>query len=65
MTNEWPAEREELLGRQISDIGLAIQGTRVEALTTELYRELEARAAYAFARRSTSATNGAVPVGRP
>jgi hypothetical protein len=41
MTDPWSAEREALLGRRISDIGLAIEGTRVERLTAELYRELE------------------------
>jgi len=43
MTDPWSAEREALLGRRISDIGLAIEGTRVERLAGELYRELDAR----------------------
>jgi hypothetical protein len=43
MNDPWSAERDALLGRRISDIGLAIAGTRVERLTAELYRELEAR----------------------
>ena len=41
MTDSWSAERQALLGRRISDIGLAIEGTRVERLVAELYRELE------------------------
>ena len=43
MTDPWSAEREALLGRRISDIGLAIEGTRVERLVAELYRELDSR----------------------
>jgi hypothetical protein len=43
MTDSWSAERDDLLGRRISDIGLAVEGTRVERLAAELYRELEAR----------------------
>jgi hypothetical protein len=43
MTDPWSAERAALLGRRISDIGLAIEGTRVERLVAELYRELEAK----------------------
>ena len=43
MTDTWSAERDALLGRRISDIGLAIEGTRVERLVGELYRELEAK----------------------
>ncbi|MEP6729691.1 MAG: putative zinc-binding metallopeptidase [bacterium] len=40
---EWESERAQLLGRRISELGLAIRGTRVEALTTLLYQELAAR----------------------
>lgn len=40
MADPWSVERESLLGRRISDIGLAIAGTRVERLVAELYREL-------------------------
>jgi hypothetical protein len=40
MQDPWSAERDLLLGRRISDIGLAIEGTRVERLTAQLYREL-------------------------
>lgn len=43
MHDPWSAEREALLGRRISDIGLAIEGSRVERLAAELYRELEAK----------------------
>ena len=43
MSDPWSAERDVLLGRRISDIGLAIEGTRVERLTAELYRELDSR----------------------
>jgi hypothetical protein len=43
MTDTWSAERAALLGRRISDIGLAIEGTRVERLAAELYRELDSR----------------------
>ena len=39
-TAGWDDERELLLGRTISELGLAIPGTRVEALTTRLYAEL-------------------------
>jgi hypothetical protein len=40
---EWDAEREQLLGRQISDLGLEIAGSRVERLVSRLYDELAAR----------------------
>ena len=40
---EWDAEREQLLGRRISDLGLEIVGTRVERLVNRLYDELAAR----------------------
>jgi len=43
MSDPWAAERAELLGKRISDIGLAIEGTRVERLTQRLYEELAAR----------------------
>lgn len=43
MSDPWSVERDVLLGRRISDIGLAIEGTRVERLASELYRELEVR----------------------
>src|SRR3954469_3526673 len=43
MTDPWSAERDALLGKRISDIGLAIEGTRVERLVGELYRELDAK----------------------
>ena len=41
-TEEWDSERSQLLGRRISELGLAIQGTRVEQLTSRLYEELDA-----------------------
>jgi hypothetical protein len=40
---DWNAERTELLGRTISDLGLSVQGTRVERLTARLYEELGER----------------------
>ena len=43
MSDPWAAERDALLGRHISDIGLAVEGTRVERLAAELYRELDSR----------------------
>src|SRR5262245_7328198 len=43
MTDPWAAERDALLGRRISDIGLAIEGTRVERLAAQLYHELAER----------------------
>jgi hypothetical protein len=39
----WDAERGQLLGRRISDLGLEIAGTRVERLVSRLYDELAAR----------------------
>ena len=42
-TPEWAEERDALLGRRISDLGLQIRGSRVERLVDELYRELAAR----------------------
>lgn len=40
---EWAKIRESLLGQRISDLGLAIHGTRVERLVHQLYEELEAK----------------------
>jgi hypothetical protein len=40
---EWDAERGQLLGRRISDLGLEIRGTRVERLVERLYAELDER----------------------
>ena len=37
---EWDAERGQLLGRRISELGLEISGTRVERLVERLYDEL-------------------------
>lgn len=41
--DEWHRTRDALLGQRISDLGLAIKGTRVERLVEQLYAELEAR----------------------
>jgi hypothetical protein len=40
---EWDAERGQLLGRRISELGLEIVGTRVERLVERLYGELADR----------------------
>jgi hypothetical protein len=40
---EWESERTQLLGRRISELGLAIRGTRVEQLTSRLHDELAAK----------------------
>ena len=40
---EWDAERGQLLGRRISELGLEISGTRVERLVERLYGELADR----------------------
>ena len=40
---EWDAERGQLLGRRISELGLEISGTRVERLVDRLYGELSDR----------------------
>ncbi|MBA3670865.1 MAG: putative zinc-binding metallopeptidase [Gemmatimonadaceae bacterium] len=39
----WDAERAQLLGRRISELGLAVRGSRVEALAARLHEELSAR----------------------
>lgn len=39
--NDWESERSSLLSRQISELGLAIPGTRVERMVEQLYRELD------------------------
>src|ERR1041385_8569949 len=43
MSDPWAEERQALLGRRISDICLAIEGSRVERLTHQLYEELDAK----------------------
>jgi hypothetical protein len=40
---DWESERETLLSRNISELGLSIQGTRVERMVEQLYRELDAQ----------------------
>ncbi len=40
---DWEGEREALMGRKISELGLSISGTRVERLTEQLYLELSAK----------------------
>ena len=42
-TSTWDEERESLLGKRISELGLQIRGSRVERLVDELYKELAAR----------------------
>jgi len=39
---EWSAEREKLLEKRIKDLGLKIQGTYLEGIVEQLYREMEA-----------------------
>src|ERR1043165_6949067 len=39
----WEQERDALLGRKISTLGLTIRGSRVERLVDELYAELAAK----------------------
>src|SRR4051812_28352163 len=39
----WESERDALLGRKISELGLSIRGSRVDRLVDALYSELEAR----------------------
>ena len=41
--SDWENERQTLLGRKISDLGLSIEGTRVERMVDQLYRELDAK----------------------
>jgi Putative zinc-binding metallo-peptidase len=43
-STEWDEERNALLGRRISELGLQIRGSRVERLVDELYKELATRA---------------------
>lgn len=40
---DWPQQRQLLLGQRISDLGLSIRGTRVEKLVDRLYKELSDR----------------------
>lgn len=42
-TTTWELERNALLGRKISELGLTIRGSRVERLVERLYAELELR----------------------
>jgi hypothetical protein len=39
--NQWSEEREALLQRRIDELGLKIEGTRLEPLIQQLYRELD------------------------
>ena len=40
---EWETQRRQLLGHRISELGLAIRGSRVEHLVKQLYDELDQR----------------------
>lgn len=40
---DWEGERQGLMSRKISELGLSIEGTRVERMVDQLYRELDAR----------------------
>jgi hypothetical protein len=42
-SSHWEQERDALLGKRISALGLQIRGSRVERLVDELYKELAAR----------------------
>jgi hypothetical protein len=57
-------KQKELLSRRISDLSLAIQGTRLETLIAELYRELEA-AAISFKPKCYLADEWGCPQGVP
>src|SRR5690242_10049054 len=39
-SSSWDAERQALLGRRISELGLSIRGTRVERIVQQLQAEL-------------------------
>jgi hypothetical protein len=41
--SDWESEKATLLNRKISDLGLAIEGTRVARMVDQLYRELDAK----------------------
>jgi hypothetical protein len=41
--HDWEAQRQQLLGHRISDLGLRVTGTRVERLASQLYHELDLR----------------------
>ena len=41
--NDWESERSTLLSKSIADLGLAIPGTRVERMVSQLYDELDAK----------------------
>lgn len=42
-TGDWEGERRNLLGRRISELGLSLAGSPLEALVEQLYAELSAR----------------------
>ena len=42
-TQPWDSERQALLARRISDMGLTIRGSLVERMVEQLYQELDAR----------------------
>jgi hypothetical protein len=41
--DSWESERQDLLGRRISDLGLRVRGSPIETLVDRLYDELRAR----------------------
>ncbi len=43
VANDWDTERQALLGRRISDLGLSVRGTVLEQLVGQLYNELAAK----------------------
>ena len=40
---DWRTQKEKLLGQRISELGLAVRGSRVERLVEQLYHELDER----------------------
>src|SRR3979411_2961982 len=60
----WDTERAQLLGRRISELGLAISGSRVEGLVGRLYDELAERG-IAFRPPVYLSDQGGCPDGTP
>ena len=62
---DWESERDALLGRKISELGLCIRGSRVERLVEQLVRGAWRRNPWAFGRRSISSDQWGCPDGTP
>ena len=60
-----PPDVQEILTKPIKELGLKLEGSPLERLVQQLYRELERKGLSRSVRSATCRTSGAVPSGEP